>query len=214
MLFRPALASATEFFKLEYLKRSSDNTYTTRTHVIKTRYCYEYTYGEDALLKWVGPGEYSGNQLIFRSGTVCDVKAVYKKGRRSTGQCNSQTGNAALDTINNAQCRNMKAQIANQRHDRELDQIQARLDAQRGDLAAARAQLEAFKRQSEAQNAALRRQADASREKAAAYQRAAKYIRSENARIAKIKNSKKRAAARTRLQAEVKAIQAKLASLP
>ena len=138
------------------------------------------------------------------------MKGVYEKGR-SSSKCNSRTGNTALDIITNAQCRNMQAQIANQNHDRELDQLEHRLDAEKRALAAARAQYEAYERQSEAQNAELQEQAAAAREKAALYQRVANYIRSENARIDKIKDKKKQAAARRKLQAEIKAIQAKLA---
>jgi hypothetical protein len=210
VLVATSTASAAEFYKLENLTRSSQDTYTTDTHIIKTRYCYEHAYGERATLKWVGPGEYAGNKLAFQSGTVCDVKALYRKGRSST-QCNSNTGNAAADIVNNAQCRNIQAQVANQRHDRELNQAQARVDQQRRELAAARAQFEAFKKQSEAQNAAIRKQAEATRARAAQYQRIANYIRSESARIAKIKNPKKRAAASDRLRREIEAIKAELA---
>jgi len=203
-------ASATEFYKLENLRRLSQDTYVTDTHVIKTRYCYEYAYGEQAALKWNGPGEYVGNKLIFQNGNACDVKGLYRKSRSST-QCNSNTGNAAADILNNAQCRNIQAQIANQRHDRELDQAQARLDQQKRELAAARAQLEAFKKQSEAQSEAVRKRAEATRARAALYQRIADHIRSESARIAKIKNPKKRAAAAQKLRREIEAINAELA---
>ena len=202
-------ASAAEFYKLENLRRSSQDTYVTDTHVIKTRYCHQYTYGEQATLKWNGPGEYVGNKLIFRNGNACDVKGFYRK-KSSSMQCNSNTGNTAADILNNAQCRNMKAQIANQRHNRELNQAQTRLDQQRRELAAARAQLEAFKKQSAAQNAAIQKQVEATRAQAALYQRIADYIRSENARISKIKDPKKRAAASKKLMREIEAIKAQL----
>jgi hypothetical protein len=42
--------------------------------IIETRYCYEYAYGEDAILKY---DRYSyDNKLIFDSGNVCDVVRV------------------------------------------------------------------------------------------------------------------------------------------
>jgi hypothetical protein len=210
VLATTSTAAAAEFYKLENLKRSGQDTYTTDTHVIKTRYCYEHTYGERATLKWIGPGEYTGNKLIFQSGTVCDVKALIRK-TSSSRKCNSNTGNTAADIVNNAQCRNIQAQIANQRHDRELDHAQGRLDALNRQLAADRAQFEAFKKQGKAQQEALRKQAEATRARASQYQRIANYIRSENDRIAKIKNPKKRAAASKKLRREITAIQAELA---
>jgi alpha-D-ribose 1-methylphosphonate 5-triphosphate synthase subunit PhnI len=44
--------------------------------IIETRYCYEYAYGEEALLKY-DKNPY-GDKLIFENNTVCEVKAVYK----------------------------------------------------------------------------------------------------------------------------------------
>ena len=81
VLSTASTASAAEFYKLENLRRSSQDTYVTDTHVIKTRYCYEYAHGEQATLKWNGPGEYVGNKLVFRSGNACDVKGLYRKKR-------------------------------------------------------------------------------------------------------------------------------------
>ena len=43
--------------------------------IIETRYCYEYAYGEEAVLTW--EGRYGNNSLIFKSsGTKCDVVAL------------------------------------------------------------------------------------------------------------------------------------------
>lgn len=40
--------------------------------IIETRYCYEYAYGEDAILQW--EGKYGDNWLLFiNSKTKCDV---------------------------------------------------------------------------------------------------------------------------------------------
>ena len=44
---------------------------------IKTRYCYEYAYSQDATLKW--EGAYGNNWLIFDSGTKCDVEKLLKE---------------------------------------------------------------------------------------------------------------------------------------
>ena len=43
---------------------------------IQTKYCYEYTYGDDAVLKYEPYGY--DNKLIFDSGEVCDVEKVFK----------------------------------------------------------------------------------------------------------------------------------------
>ena len=45
--------------------------------LIKTRYCYEYVYGEDAVLVWDGPYSWD-NKLIFSSGSTCEVAAVFR----------------------------------------------------------------------------------------------------------------------------------------
>ena len=46
--------------------------------VILTKYCYEYGYAEDAVLKYEPYGY--DNKLIFTSsGTVCDVESVFTK---------------------------------------------------------------------------------------------------------------------------------------
>ncbi|HRH75045.1 hypothetical protein [Zoogloea sp.] len=72
----PALAFA-EYYKIN-VKRVEQDLYKTTTGglYIQTRYCYEYTYGDDAVLKYE---DYSyDNKLIFDSGTSCDVVKVFK----------------------------------------------------------------------------------------------------------------------------------------
>jgi len=72
----PALAYA-EYYKVN-VKRVDQDLYKTTTDglYIKTRYCYEYTYGGDAILKYE---QYRyDNKLIFDSGTSCDVEKVFK----------------------------------------------------------------------------------------------------------------------------------------
>ena len=47
---------------------------TDSTSIINTRYCYEYTSEEEALLKYE---KYSyDNKLIFDSGSTCEVDKV------------------------------------------------------------------------------------------------------------------------------------------
>lgn len=72
----PSLAYA-EYYKVN-VKRIDANLYKTTIGdlYIQTRYCYEYTYGDDAILKYE---QYSyDNKLIFSSGTSCDVAKVFK----------------------------------------------------------------------------------------------------------------------------------------
>jgi hypothetical protein len=60
-----------------YVKRVDENLYkTSEGFYIETQYCYHYTYGEDAILKYE---QYSySNKLIFDDGESCDVKRVFK----------------------------------------------------------------------------------------------------------------------------------------
>jgi hypothetical protein len=76
MIAVPTMAYA-EYYKVN-VKRVDENLYKTTTGglYIETRYCYEYTYGDDAILKYE---QYSyDNKLIFSSGTSCDVVKVFK----------------------------------------------------------------------------------------------------------------------------------------
>ena len=68
------LANA-EMYKVN-VKRTDSNLYIDRTNkiLIKTKYCYEYTYGDDAILIY---DKYSyDNKLVFDNGTSCDVESV------------------------------------------------------------------------------------------------------------------------------------------
>lgn len=65
-----------EYYKVN-VKRVEQNLYRTDSGLyIQTKYCYEYAYGEDAVLKYE---DYSyDNKLVFDSGTTCDVEKVFK----------------------------------------------------------------------------------------------------------------------------------------
>ena len=72
----PTLAFA-EYYKIN-VKRVEQDLYKTTTGglYIQTRYCYEYAYGDDAVLKYE---EYSyDNKLVFDSAASCDVVKVFK----------------------------------------------------------------------------------------------------------------------------------------
>ncbi|MDD2839912.1 MAG: hypothetical protein PHY80_02160 [Rickettsiales bacterium] len=67
--------ASSETYKV-YVKRIDNNLYKTSSGtIIKTKYCYEYSYGEDAILEYE---QYSySNKLIFlNSETVCDVDKI------------------------------------------------------------------------------------------------------------------------------------------
>ncbi len=68
--------SHAEYYKID-IKRIDDNLYKTSNGVyVETQYCYEYTYGEEAVLKYE---DYSyDNKIIFDSGTTCEVKKIFK----------------------------------------------------------------------------------------------------------------------------------------
>lgn len=60
-----------------YLKRIDQDLYKTSEGIyIETQYCYHYSYGEDAILKYE---QYSyDNKIIFDNDESCDVKKVFK----------------------------------------------------------------------------------------------------------------------------------------
>ena len=62
-----------EYYKV-YVKRVENNLYKDMNSgiYIVTKWCYEYTYGEDAILKYDGVYSYD-NKLIFDGGRSCDV---------------------------------------------------------------------------------------------------------------------------------------------
>lgn len=63
------------------ISRTSQDIYTTLTgNIIITMYCYEFVYADSAVLLWDYPLGVSipyGGKLIFPSGAICDVTAVY-----------------------------------------------------------------------------------------------------------------------------------------
>jgi len=72
-----SIAIAAEYYKLESVKRIDQNLYKTRDGLyIETQYCYHYTYGEDAVLKW--EGAYGDNKIIWDDDSSCQVKRVWK----------------------------------------------------------------------------------------------------------------------------------------
>jgi hypothetical protein len=79
LLLLPSLLVSAEYYKLPNTKRVDQDLYISGSLYIQTRYCYHYTYGEDALLKYEGGGEYSGNKIIWDDRSDCAVKRIFKK---------------------------------------------------------------------------------------------------------------------------------------
>ena len=75
-LLAVAGAAAAEVYVV-HVKRVDDNLYkTSEGFYIETQYCYEYAYGEEAVLKYE---QYSySNKIIFDNDNTCDVKRVFK----------------------------------------------------------------------------------------------------------------------------------------
>jgi len=73
-----ATAALAEYYKLRNVKRVDQDLYKTGDGLyIETKYCYHYTYGEDAVLKW--EGRYGDNKIIWDDDSSCQVKDVWKK---------------------------------------------------------------------------------------------------------------------------------------
>jgi hypothetical protein len=71
-------AEAADYYRVNIRRLDKDLYRDTMSRVlIKTKYCYEYAYGEDAVLVWDGPYSWD-NKLIFSSGSTCDVDGVYR----------------------------------------------------------------------------------------------------------------------------------------
>ncbi|RPJ10608.1 MAG: hypothetical protein EHM36_03115 [Deltaproteobacteria bacterium] len=70
-------ASSTAGYYKVYVRRLDQDLYKDQNSglYIKTRYCYEYAYGAEALLK--DGGAYD-SKLIFESGGACDVESIFK----------------------------------------------------------------------------------------------------------------------------------------
>ena len=67
------LAVGAEYYKLPSTKRIDQDLYRSGKILIETRYCYHYTYGEDATLKYDG---ISGSKIIWSDDSTCDVKKI------------------------------------------------------------------------------------------------------------------------------------------
>jgi hypothetical protein len=74
LLLLLATIAAAEMYKLENVRRLDSNIYKARGDlVIKTRYCYHYAYGEDAIY------DDEDRKIIWKGGdSPCEVVGIYK----------------------------------------------------------------------------------------------------------------------------------------
>lgn len=78
MLAAVGVAVAAEYYKLSSVKRIEKDLYKSSDGIyIETKYCYHYTYGEDAVLKW--EGKYGNNSIVWDDDSTCEVKDIWKK---------------------------------------------------------------------------------------------------------------------------------------
>jgi len=76
-LLVPGKVGASDYYKLENVKRVDQDLYRAGDLYVQTQYCYHYTYGEDAVLKW--GGKYGDNKIIWADDSTCAVKDIFKK---------------------------------------------------------------------------------------------------------------------------------------
>ena len=71
-----AMPVSAEVYKV-YVKKIDENLYKTSDgFYIETQYCYHYSYGEEAILRYE---QYSySNKIIWEDDSTCDVKRVFK----------------------------------------------------------------------------------------------------------------------------------------
>ena len=78
-LLLASAAAAADFYKLSGVKRVDQDLYSTSDSLyIETQYCYHYTYGEDAVLKWEYAGSIS-NKIIWADDSTCTAKKIWRK---------------------------------------------------------------------------------------------------------------------------------------
>ena len=77
LLFFLTTSLYAEYYKVNVIRVTEDLYKDNYSGVfIKTSFCFEYAYGEDAVLKYDDFG--FNNMLIFQDGTICDVVGIFK----------------------------------------------------------------------------------------------------------------------------------------
>lgn len=71
-----AVPVSAEVYKVHVKRLDQDLYKTSDGFYIETQYCYHYTYGEDAILRYE---QYSyNNKIIWEDDSTCDVKRVFQ----------------------------------------------------------------------------------------------------------------------------------------
>jgi hypothetical protein len=74
-----SVATAADYYKLSGVKRVDQDLYKTSDGLyIETQYCYHYTYGEDAVVKWEFANSFN-NKVIWADDSNCTVKKLWRK---------------------------------------------------------------------------------------------------------------------------------------
>ena len=66
-------AKAADYYNLPDIKLLEKDLYQAAEVIIETRFCFHRALGEQALLKYEGPGKY---QIIWEDHSTCDVEKV------------------------------------------------------------------------------------------------------------------------------------------
>ena len=68
-----ALLGAADYYKLSNTKRLDQDLYRSGEFIVETRNCDHLAIGEEALLKYEGPGEYA---VLWEDNSTCEVRRV------------------------------------------------------------------------------------------------------------------------------------------
>lgn len=91
--------SASDFYKIENVKRIDSNLYRSGDVLIQTRFCFELALFETVILKYEGPGEYSGSTVIWPDNSTCEVRQVTSLGTRNLGYVPGLKGPQSYDGL-------------------------------------------------------------------------------------------------------------------
>lgn len=73
------ILAAPGYYKVQGVKRIDQDLYKTSSGLyIETKFCYHYTYGEDALLKWEGR-YHDTNKIVWADESACQVDNIWTK---------------------------------------------------------------------------------------------------------------------------------------
>jgi hypothetical protein len=73
-------ATAADYYKLPDIKRMDTDLYRSADVIIETRLCHHVPTGEQAYLKYAGPGDY---EVIWADHSTCNVRTVVEVTDRS-----------------------------------------------------------------------------------------------------------------------------------